>query len=52
MRVVETDWVMFVEAAVAGDASCKICLGVAFTFSQAGVKSPLAALAAAGVGAW
>ena len=46
MRVVETDWVVFVEAAVAGDASCKIWLGVAFTFSQSDVKSP----AVAGVG--
>ena len=43
VRVVDTDWV---EAAVGGDASCKICLGVAFTFSQAAVKSP----ALAGVG--
>ena len=40
MRVVETDWVVFVEAAVAGDASCKIYLGAAFTFPQAAVKSP------------
>ena len=46
MRVVEADWVVFIEAAVAGDANCKICLGVAFTGSQAAVKSP----ALAGVG--
>ena len=46
VRVVETDWVVFVEAAVAGDASCKMCLSVAFTFPQAAVKSP----ALAGVG--
>ena len=39
-RVVDTDGVVFVEAAGVGDASCKICLGVAFTFSQATVKSP------------
>ena len=54
MRGAEADRVVFVEAAVAGDVSCKICLGVAFTFSQpdhesqaaAAVKSP----ALAGVG--
>ena len=39
-RVVDTDGVVFVEAAGVGDASCKSCLGVAFTFSQAAVKSP------------
>ena len=38
---------MFVEAAVDGDASCRICPGVAFIFSQADVKSP-AALAGVG----
>ena len=33
---------MFVEAAGVGDASCKICLGVAFIFAHvhAAVKSP------------
>ena len=42
-RVVDTDGVtvVLVEAAGVGDASCKICLGVAFTFSQAAVKSPV-----------
>ena len=40
MRVVDADWAVFVVAAVAGDASCKICFGVAFTCSQADVKSP------------
>ena len=39
-RVVYTDGVVFVEAAGVGDASCKMCFGVAFTFSQAAVKSP------------
>ena len=38
--VVEADWVVFVEAAVAGDASCKTCLGVAFAFSQAAGPAP------------
>ena len=40
-RVVDTDGVVFVEAAGVGDATCKNCLGVAFTFSQAAVKSPV-----------
>ena len=40
MRVVEADWVVFIQAAVASVASCKTCLGVAFTFAQAAVKSP------------
>ena len=39
-RVVDTDGVVVVEDAGVGDASCKICLGVALTFSQATVKSP------------
>ena len=43
MRVVETEWVVFVAVAVAGDASCKICLGVACTFPKAAVKSPAVA---------
>ena len=42
-RVVDTEGVVFVEgqleAARAGDASCKCFLGVALTLAQAGVKS-------------
>ena len=39
-RVVDTDGVVFVKAAGVGNVNCKNCLGVAFTFSQATVKSP------------
>lgn len=39
-RVVDTDGAVLADAAVAGDVSCKICLGVALAFSHAAVKSP------------
>ena len=43
VHVFDTDGSVFVVAPLAGDASCKICLGVALTFSQANVKSPVLA---------
>ena len=41
-RVVDTDRAVFIDAAVhvAGDADCRICLGVALIFSHAVVKNP------------
>ena len=41
-RADDTDGALLIDAAVAGDASCRVCLGVtvAVTFSHAAVKSP------------
>ena len=48
-RVVDTDRAVIIDAAVAGDVECRICLGVALIFLHAVVKSP--ALTGVGVSA-